>query len=110
VSSQHRLSVPVHRLPVLIMMPSALLNLRVHSLHAAVQNCIHCVHVFLRGKFMLPPYRNSVQGIKHLPLFYMVYICINLGITLTFTGSCIVNYSYNQSQRDALFLKFIVPS
>jgi len=26
---------------------------------------------------------------------------------LTFRGLCIVIYSYNESQRDALFLKFI---
>jgi len=27
---------------------------------------------------------------------------------LTFRGPCIVIYSYNESQRDALFLKFIL--
>ena len=28
--------------------------------------------------------------------------------TLTFRGPCIVIYSYNKSQQDALFLKFIL--
>jgi hypothetical protein len=30
-----------------------------------------------------------------------------LSANLTFIGPCIVIYSYNESQRDALFLKFI---
>ena len=30
-----------------------------------------------------------------------------LKISLTFRGSCIMTYSYNKSQRDALFFKFI---
>jgi len=29
-------------------------------------------------------------------------------LSLTFRGPCIVMYSYNESQRDALFLKFLV--
>jgi len=29
-------------------------------------------------------------------------------VTLTFRGPCIVMYSYNKSQQDALFLKFIL--
>jgi hypothetical protein len=29
-------------------------------------------------------------------------------LNLTFRGPCIVIYSYNKSQRDALFLKFIL--
>jgi hypothetical protein len=46
-------------------------------------------------------------GVKgRAPLF------INLGtrwdiVNLTFRGPCIVMYSYNESQRDALFLKLI---
>jgi len=31
-----------------------------------------------------------------------------LKLILTFRGPCIVMYSYNKSQRDALFLKFIL--
>jgi len=29
-------------------------------------------------------------------------------LSLTFRGLCIVMYSYNESQRDALFLKFLI--
>jgi len=32
----------------------------------------------------------------------------NLGQKLTYRGPCIVTYSYNKSQRDALLLKFIL--
>jgi hypothetical protein len=32
---------------------------------------------------------------------------VNTGTRLTFKGPCIVIYSYNKSQQDALFLKFI---
>jgi len=32
----------------------------------------------------------------------------NTEIYLTFTGLCIVIYSYNKSQQDALFLRFIL--
>jgi len=33
---------------------------------------------------------------------------MNAVMNLTFRGPCIVTYSYNESQRDALFLKFIL--
>jgi hypothetical protein len=32
---------------------------------------------------------------------------VNVVMNLTFRGPCIVTYSYNESQRYALFLKFI---
>jgi len=35
-------------------------------------------------------------------------ICYNIKIYLTFRGPCIVKYSYNKSQQDALFLNFIL--
>jgi len=37
----------------------------------------------------------------------LVYIHVNLTAHLTFRGPCFVINSYNKSQRDALFLKFI---
>ena len=33
---------------------------------------------------------------------------LNTTCSLTFRGQCIVIYSYNKSQQDALFLKFIL--
>ena len=41
------------------------------------------------------------------PCIFVFMIMIYEFSNLTFRGSCIVIYSYNKSQRDALFLKFI---
>jgi len=38
--------------------------------------------------------------------FFAIYVCSSH--YLTFRGPCIVIYSYNKSQRDALFLSFIL--
>ena len=40
----------------------------------------------------------------------MTYGLTELLTNLTFRGPCIVIYSYNESQRDALFLRFISQS
>jgi hypothetical protein len=42
------------------------------------------------------------SGLKHAALKEIINIC------LTFRGPCIVIYSYNKSQQDALFLYFIL--
>ena len=50
------------------------------------------------------PWMNTFQIVNikiHIP--YCAFLKL-----LTFRGSCIVIYSYNKSQRDALFLKFIL--
>jgi hypothetical protein len=50
--------------------------------------------------------RDIVDWRKHVAI---VVIWVNCNLTnLTFRGTCIVTYSYNKSQRDALFLNFIL--
>jgi hypothetical protein len=46
--------------------------------------------------------------IASLHMGEMAYLTDNVdGLNLTFIGPCIVMYSYNESQRVALFIKFI---
>jgi hypothetical protein len=47
--------------------------------------------------------RVCVHACTHM----IVQVGLNLCVCLTFRGLCIVIYSYNESQRDALFLRFI---
>jgi hypothetical protein len=55
-------------------------------------------------------YLGTVRYVEHNSLLNLEshtlhkYILINL----TFRGPCILVYSYNKSQRDALFIKFIL--
>jgi hypothetical protein len=44
---------------------------------------------------------------RHSLLLVYIYFHQSL-LSQTFRGPCIVIYSYNKSQRDALFLKFIL--
>ena len=60
--------------------------------------------------------KTQVISISHVPIpkrvdekhrgIYITSVDISLS-NLTFRGPCIVIYSYNKSQQDALFLKFI---
>jgi len=67
-------------------------------------------------------HRNSINGLENINQLTASLKCVTnmwilycwnislllyIHIYLTFRGACIVIYSYNKSQRDALFLKFI---
>jgi hypothetical protein len=50
----------------------------------------------------------AIYSFRHLILRANVERIVFILENLTFRGPCIVIYSYNKSQRDALFLKFIL--
>ena len=57
----------------------------------------------------MPMYWNFFWFIYVLNLYYYweMLVIQNTDSNLTFRGPCIVLYSYNERQRDALFLKFM---
>ena len=51
---------------------------------------------------------STVPDILDLTLFTLYSTVITTSVCLTFRGPCIVIYSYNKNQLDALFHKFIL--
>jgi hypothetical protein len=94
---------------------NTLCNLKTHSMYggAPYHNtryssfvCLTNIQVFKPKQQKFP---HVIFGI-FLNLHYnklSIYQMANIHWDLTFTGLCIVVYSYNESQRDALFLRFI---
>ena len=53
--------------------------------------------------------RKDLRTGGHLLNIYRnISVPVKLHLNLTFRGPCIVIYSYNKSQQDALFLNFIL--
>jgi len=68
-----------------------------------LQQWLHELSSILRYTYiagLVLRYRQQGEDLQRLPLKSSTDY-------LTFRGPCIVIYSYNKSQRDALFLKFI---
>ena len=62
-----------------------------------------CVNIYnVTGNRNLWNFHNLHDFIRGCRLCYSVY-----NMNMTFTGPCIVIYSYNKSKQDALFLNFI---
>jgi hypothetical protein len=86
-------------------------NLKYHRLitaNALLQNRVHrCDQMGLYSqdatRLHSTPKGNSVYSSKNRTAF-----TAQLHSNLTFRGPCIVMYSYNKSQQDALFLNFIL--
>jgi len=50
---------------------------------------------------------TGIYGISLIYIILFVYSSV-YNVNLAFRGQCIVIYSYNESQQDALFLNFIL--
>jgi len=51
---------------------------------------------------------NIISVCDQTQLIFIYYTELHVSTYLTFGGPCIVIYSYNKSQRDALLLNFIL--
>jgi len=85
-------------------------NLFVYLL-SHVPSCLtHIRHVFLSAiRSFWPHLREDWAGFKHFAFIEWLLhsLQLKLQFLFTFRGQCIVIYSYNKSQRAALFLNFI---